>query len=195
MRVRTAELADVSRLVALLRANATAAQWTDMQLARMFDDGEGQRVILVVEAEAGTRHIGSAVENDNRIGEESESRCHEEENRESARDSEAMRVEGFAVANRNGLECEIENVVVNPEQQRRGLGKTLLKELLNRLRRNACEAVFLEVRESNRAARGLYTKCGFQEVGRRVKYYAQPQEDAVLYRFCFEPIASEMVQT
>jgi [ribosomal protein S18]-alanine N-acetyltransferase len=159
MRVRTATLEDVPRLVALLRANATAAQWTEEQFAKMFEEGEGRRVILVIEA------------------------------------TQIMRVEGFAVAHEIGPECEIENIVVNPERQRRGFGQNLLKELLNRVRINACEAVFLEVRESNRAARGLYEKCGFQEVGRRVKYYVQPQEDAVVYRFCWTAIASGMVQT
>ncbi|MGZ7144902.1 GNAT family N-acetyltransferase, partial [Streptococcus pyogenes] len=42
------------------------------------------------------------------------------------------------------------------------------------------EPVFLEVRESNKAARGLYEKFGFKKVGLRKKYYQNPVEDAVL---------------
>jgi ribosomal-protein-alanine N-acetyltransferase len=38
------------------------------------------------------------------------------------------------------------------------------------------------VRESNQAARALYIQLGFEESGRRKLYYANPQEDAVLYR-------------
>jgi ribosomal-protein-alanine N-acetyltransferase len=42
--------------------------------------------------------------------------------------------------------------------------------------------VFLEVRESNSAARTLYEKAGFEATGLRKSYYANPVEDAVLYR-------------
>ena len=38
----------------------------------------------------------------------------------------------------------------------------------------------LEVRESNAAALALYAKCGLREVGRRPRYYKEPQEDALL---------------
>jgi ribosomal-protein-alanine N-acetyltransferase len=44
------------------------------------------------------------------------------------------------------------------------------------------ESVFLEVRESNRAARFLYEKWSFVESGRRKQYYQGPQEDAIVYR-------------
>jgi ribosomal-protein-alanine N-acetyltransferase len=37
------------------------------------------------------------------------------------------------------------------------------------------------VRESNTAARRLYEKLGFSEIGRRKAYYHNPQEDAILY--------------
>ena len=46
-------------------------------------------------------------------------------------------------------------------------------------------AVFLEVRESNRAARALYEKWAFLESGRRRGYYKDPEEDAILYRIDF----------
>jgi len=42
--------------------------------------------------------------------------------------------------------------------------------------------VFLEVRESNQPARAFYLRQGFEESGRRKFYYANPQEDAILYR-------------
>jgi ribosomal-protein-alanine N-acetyltransferase len=45
--------------------------------------------------------------------------------------------------------------------------------------------VYLEVRESNRAARSLYVKCAFIESGHRKSYYSEPEEDAVLYRLDF----------
>ena len=42
--------------------------------------------------------------------------------------------------------------------------------------------MFLEVRESNIAARKLYEKAGFEPTGRRKSYYTDPLEDALLYR-------------
>ena len=42
--------------------------------------------------------------------------------------------------------------------------------------------VYLEVRESNVAARGLYDGLGFRELGRRSRYYRRPVEDAILLR-------------
>ena len=42
--------------------------------------------------------------------------------------------------------------------------------------------MFLEVRESNAAARTLYEKAGFEQTGRRHSYYTSPLEDAILYR-------------
>ena len=80
---------------------------------------------------------------------------------------------GFIVALSVGYEWEIENVVVDPERLRRGLGDALMDAFLERAESEGAETVFLEVRESNRAARGLYEKWGFMEVGRRKGYYSR----------------------
>jgi [ribosomal protein S18]-alanine N-acetyltransferase len=89
---------------------------------------------------------------------------------------------GFLVAHEVAKEWEIENIVVAPEERRRGLGTRLVGEFLDLVRSHRGTAVFLEVRESNRAARTLYETSGFQQTGRRSRYYAQPQEDAIVYR-------------
>jgi ribosomal-protein-alanine N-acetyltransferase len=89
---------------------------------------------------------------------------------------------GFIVAATLGPEWEIENVAVAPEHQRRGLGRLLIRELLDLGRQRGAECVFLEVRESNLSARVLYEKCRFVEAGRRKDYYSGPVEDAILYR-------------
>lgn len=164
MRMRPATPADVRRMMELARAVARGAPWSEAQFTRMFDD-DSKRLILVLEIPE--RH---------QVAEG------------------YLRIEGYAVAHLLPPECELETIVVNRELQRRGLGEDLLAELLNRVRGKGCEAVYLEVRESNLAARGLYEKLGFREVGRRVNYYAQPQEDAVLYRFSFSASASATVQ-
>ena len=92
---------------------------------------------------------------------------------------------GFLVARRIGPEWELENIVIDPAARRRGLGKQLLEALLAEARETSSEAVFLEVRESNAAARALYISAGFQETGRRKSYYSNPPEDAILYRLIF----------
>ena len=94
-------------------------------------------------------------------------------------------VEGFLVARRVGPQWEIENIAVAGRARRRGLGARLLGELLVRARAAGAREVFLEVRESNRAARALYERWAFVESGRRKSYYHDPVEDAVLYRFTF----------
>jgi ribosomal-protein-alanine N-acetyltransferase len=92
---------------------------------------------------------------------------------------------GFVVARIVGAEWEIENIAIAGSARRRGLGTRLLGELLDLARAQGAEAVFLEVRESNRAARSLYEKWAFLESGRRRNYYNDPEEDAILYRLDF----------
>jgi len=92
---------------------------------------------------------------------------------------------GFLVARRVDREWEIENIAIAGPARRRGLGSRLLGEFIDLLRKQGATSVFLEVRESNRAAQALYQKWGFEAAGRRSRYYENPAEDAVLYRLAF----------
>jgi len=98
---------------------------------------------------------------------------------------EDVRLQGFLVAQTVGGEWEIENVAIAADARRRGLGTRLVGELLDMARAHSASAVFLEVRESNRAARALYEKWAFVESGRRKGYYRAPEEDAVVFKFVF----------
>ncbi len=70
-------------------------------------------------------------------------------------------------------EYEVLNLAVAPRYRRRGVARALLAAVI-------CSGKwFLEVRESNTAARRLYASAGFQEIGRRRGYYSNPREDAV----------------
>jgi [ribosomal protein S18]-alanine N-acetyltransferase len=91
------------------------------------------------------------------------------------------KIQGFVVAHIIGDEWEVENIVIAPQMQRRGLGGKLLKQLMKFSCASAASRIFLEVRESNQAARILYKKCGFAETGQRKNYYQNPSENAVLY--------------
>jgi ribosomal-protein-alanine N-acetyltransferase len=96
----------------------------------------------------------------------------------------------FLVAHHIASEWELENVVVAPLARRRGLGKQLLNALIAEARLRNSEFIFLEVRESNVAARSLYELASFEQEGRRQAYYASPIEDAILYRLDLRRIAS-----
>ena len=92
---------------------------------------------------------------------------------------------GFIVGRVVADEWEIENIAVSGPARRKGLGAHLLGEFLNMMRRRGGRTVFLEVRESNLAARKLYEKWAFLETGRRKSYYQDPPEDALVLRFSF----------
>ncbi|OQX70452.1 MAG: ribosomal-protein-alanine N-acetyltransferase [Candidatus Cloacimonas sp. 4484_275] len=74
-------------------------------------------------------------------------------------------------------EFEITNVAVSPEFQRHGFGERLVKFIREEKK---CRIFFLEVRESNFAARKLYEKLGFKVIGVRKNYYHSPIENALL---------------
>jgi len=94
-------------------------------------------------------------------------------------------VGGFIIGTKIGEEWEIENVAVKPDARRRGLGSHLVGEFINLAKIIGAKAIFLEVRESNRAARALYEKWAFTEEGRRKSYYKDPEEDALVLKFSF----------
>jgi len=90
------------------------------------------------------------------------------------------RIGGFLVARPLGEgESEILNLAVSPEFRRKGLGRALLSTLIAGYR----GSIFLEVRESNLAARNLYKSMEFQEISSRRGYYDFPQETAIVLKF------------
>lgn len=91
-------------------------------------------------------------------------------------------VAGYSVVWVSGEECELANLAVDPSRRRAGLGAVLLDALLARARDEALFVIFLEVRASNTAAQALYSSRGFHEVGRRLMYYKNPAEDALILR-------------
>ena len=74
----------------------------------------------------------------------------------------------------------IDNVAVCPEARRRGVGRLLVQSLVQWLREHEGVFLTLEVRPSNEPAISLYGSLGFEEVGRRPRFYECPTEDALL---------------
>jgi len=156
---------DQPRLVEIAFHSATAAQWNQAEYLKLFATDQ---------AEAQPR--------DNpRIGAPTV----------TAQPRTALVVEqegsvvGFIVGRQVEDEWEIENIAVTGVARRCGLGSRLVGELLDLVRKRGGKSVFLEVRESNRAARSLYGKWAFLEVGRRKMYYQNPAEDALVLKFKF----------
>lgn len=78
---------------------------------------------------------------------------------------------GYYVAMLVTDETHLLNIAVHPDHQSQGWGRCLLHHLADWAVTRACTSVLLEVRSSNRAARHLYGKMGFQPVGVRRDYY------------------------
>jgi [ribosomal protein S18]-alanine N-acetyltransferase len=77
-------------------------------------------------------------------------------------------------------EMHLLNVAVSPDHRRLGLGRFLVQRAVWAAVRRGVETVFLEVRRSNREARGLYERLGFATLAVRRDYYEDPREDALV---------------
>jgi [ribosomal protein S18]-alanine N-acetyltransferase len=154
VQIRPANLADVTSMMLLDRQSATAAHWTEDQYRQALQPGSTPRLVLVIDESSPTAPTPEA----------------------------GTGILGFLIAQHISPEWELENIVVAANARRKGLGKRLLQHLLSAAHEINSASVFLEVRESNTAARALYEKAGFAQIGRRKIYYTNPPEDAVLYR-------------
>ena len=153
MNIRKATPDDLAPMLQLERECPLAAHWSEQQYRDLLISTQSaQRVALVAEADSVTHAK-----------------------------PEVARLAGFLVARHVAPDWELENIVVAPPARRQGIGKRLLESFLTAAREANSDTVFLEVRESNLAARRLYEKLGFHETGRRKSYYTSPLEDAVLY--------------
>jgi ribosomal-protein-alanine N-acetyltransferase len=79
-------------------------------------------------------------------------------------------------------EVEILNLAVEPSGRRCGTGAALVLAAMAEAACQGATDAFLEVRESNVAARCLYERLGFRVAGRRRRYYRDPPEDALVLR-------------
>jgi ribosomal-protein-alanine N-acetyltransferase len=77
-------------------------------------------------------------------------------------------------------EAHIATLAIQPDYRRQGLAKQLLVEALRTAYQEGARQALLEVRAGNEAAQAMYRTFGFEEVGRRAKYYKDNGEDAIL---------------
>jgi len=92
------------------------------------------------------------------------------------------RVLGYFLMSVAAGEAHVLNVCVAPEAHGCGHGRRMLRALLSIARGRGAERVFLEVRPSNPGAIALYHSEGFNEIGRRPRYYPARggREDALV---------------
>lgn len=77
-------------------------------------------------------------------------------------------------------EAHISTLAVHPDYRRRGVAEALLTYGLKESFQRGARTATLEVRARNVAAHNLYKKFGFKIVGRRLRYYQDNQEDALV---------------
>ena len=90
---------------------------------------------------------------------------------------------GYGVLSIAADEAHLLNLCSAPGQQGQGLGQRMLQALLKIAGGHGAQRVFLEVRPSNRRAVALYERSGFNEIGRRPRYYPainNGREDAIV---------------
>ena len=90
-----------------------------------------------------------------------------------AQDPEHRDTIGFSLVRTATDESELLLIAVIPSSHRRGVGRMLLDDFLDRARNDGVARVHLEVRDGNSAV-GLYRDAGFSPVGRRRNYYHAP---------------------
>lgn len=86
---------------------------------------------------------------------------------------QAGQVVGFCILQPVLDEANLLLMAIHPNQQGKGLGYRLLDESI-KLLKNQPVQIFLEVRESNKAAIALYEKSGFHQIDLRKNYYPCP---------------------
>lgn len=78
-------------------------------------------------------------------------------------------------------DASIANLAIAPSARRQKVATWLLAALAAQAADRGADALYLEVRASNTAARALYEAAGFIQSGTRPRFYRKPEEDAVLY--------------
>ena len=89
---------------------------------------------------------------------------------------------GYSVYWRVTDEVHLLNVAVHPERQHLGIGRILVHAMMRDSAASGARVIFLEVRAGNVAARSLYARLGFRELGLRRGYYGPGQDAIVMER-------------
>ncbi len=89
---------------------------------------------------------------------------------------------GYAGLARSRPVADVMTIAVCPHVASRGYGRLLLDRLIRDAADAGAEALMLEVRADNTAARALYAAAGFDQVSVRRRYYQPDGVDALILR-------------
>ncbi len=78
--------------------------------------------------------------------------------------------------------ADIQTIAVAPDSRREGLGRTIVRTLINEAIKRGATEVFLEVRADNPGAENLYLSLGFDQIAVRKRYYQPDNVDAIVMR-------------
>jgi len=95
------------------------------------------------------------------------------------------KIEGYIVLEKVLDEGHITDLAVGGEYRKKGVASELVNDALALARGMDIKEIFLEVRESNEAAKKLYSKFGFREIGKRKGYYPKANETALVLSLKF----------
>jgi len=90
---------------------------------------------------------------------------------------------GYSALSAAAGESHLLNICVHKERQGEGFGREILSQSIKTADRLNATILFLEVRQSNKAATQMYHSMGFNQVGIRQDYYPakKGKEDALIF--------------
>ena len=92
---------------------------------------------------------------------------------------EENKIIGYIGVQFSGDDVEILGLGILEDYRGRGHGSALMDAMLDYFHSTECNKIFLEVRDSNNVAKGLYSKFNFSRTGTRLNYYKN--ENAALF--------------
>ena len=93
---------------------------------------------------------------------------------------EKKEIVGFGGVAFNGVDADIQTMVIKPEYQKKGYGKQLLDALLEKVKEHKSNRVFLEVVTDNKPAIALYLSRKFEQIARRSNYYPNGSDAVIM---------------
>lgn len=79
-----------------------------------------------------------------------------------------------------GEEANINNIAVKDDYRGNGISRILMNTLIKMAKDENAKDMYLEVRQGNTVAQGLYRSLGFKMIGLRKGYYVDTDEDAIV---------------
>ena len=93
---------------------------------------------------------------------------------------EKKEIVGFGGVAFNGVDADIQTMVIKPEYQKKGYGKQLLDALLEKVKEHKSNRVFLEVVADNKPAISLYLSRKFEQIAKRSNYYPNGSDAVIM---------------